>query len=167
MPGGISKLQFLLVREDGTTWAFMGARLDSLFSLLIWHFAGGRTHEWFHPQTRDSLFYLLVLTSALGRSGMLFPGGLIPARASHLDTELPAKGRMDTEVLQGLSTLCLQLSLPPASAALSLVRGRLAGLIVCSRSGSSRNSGWLGNKAAVWPRGEPAAPPLHHCSPWM
>lgn len=52
-----------------------------------------------------------------------------------------------------------QLSLPPASAVLSLIRRRLAGLIVCSRLGSSRNSGWLGNKAAVWPRGEPAAPP--------
>lgn len=106
MPGGISKLQCcLLVHEDGTTWVFTGARLDSFF-LLIWHFAA-RTHEWFHPQNRDSLSYLLELTSALGSSGMLFPGGLIPARASHLDTELPAKGRMDSGALQGLSTLCL------------------------------------------------------------
>lgn len=78
--------------------------------------------------------------------------------------------------LQGLTTLYLSLPchrgsvaravLLPASAVLGLVWRRRDGLIVCSCLGSARDSGWLGNKAAAWPRGEPAdtkpSAAIHH-----
>lgn len=149
--------------------------------MLIWYFAGGggkNTREGLHHRSTDRPFSLLQTAGAEPGIGerskqvrdvgpLLFPGGLVPAGASRMDTKPPPKGKVDIGVLQELSTLRLSFpychgstaraALLPVSAVLSLVQGRQAGLIVCSRLGSTRDSGWLGNKAAAWPRGEPAA----------
>jgi len=127
---------------------------------------------------RDRPFYLPQTAGAKPgiseRSGLVrdvgpgpFPGGLVPARPTHLDTEPLARGREDVRVLQRLSTLRLSFpchrgsvaraALLPASAMyIGLAQGRRARLIVCRHLGSGRDSGWLGNKAAAWPRGQPA-----------